>query len=387
MKKTLLPLAFLCLAHSVSAQQDIFALTGKDSPQIIFNDFRSLDVKAGVSGTAFLTDQTAVNVFSQNLNSNFKESRSSVHNAQTPSMASLAFDASGNDLVYIPMFSSNVYVLNANSRKVTLVENNAVKSTSCDIGSHITRMTTGADGNIYALTNSGSQLIKISKKNGKYSVSDLGKISDAAGNLQNSLAVVQTGFGGDMIADANGDLYVLSASANVFRISLKNLTSELVGKITGLPENYSLNGAAVNNDGKVMIASAKGDHFYEVNFENLQASQVNNDLKLHIYDLASKYLVNDKSRVTSEAVFAGADVYPTKVKDSFYVNLGEKTKGQATVELYNAGGMKVLSKVVNASDRNSSHLINIGKMNQGLYIVNVKDESGKQILSKKIIVE
>ena len=69
------------------------------------------------------------------------------------------------------------------------------------------------------------------------------------------------------------------------------------------------------------------------------------------------------------------------------MSLGEKTKGQATVELYNAGGMKVLSKVVNASDRNSSHQINIGKMNQGLYIVNVKDESGKQILSKKIIVE
>lgn len=387
MKKFIFPLALVCFGISAHAQQDIFALTGKGSQQIQFNDFRSLDMKAGVSGETFLNDQSLPNVFSQTTNAPFTESKSSIHHAQTPSMAALAYDASGNDLVYIPMFSSNLYVLDAKSKKITLVENTVVKSVSCDIGSHITRMTTGSDGNIYAMSNSGSQLIQISKKNGKYSLTDLGKIKDISNNPQVAINMVQTGFGGDMIADANGDLYVFSASGNVFRISLKNLTSEFIGKVSGLPENYSLNGAAVNSAGKIVVASAKGGNFYEVTFDGLQAKPINNGLNYNIYDLASRYLVNDNSKIVTNPTFAGVDVYPTRVKDYVNINLGDKNKGQALVEIYNGAGIKILSKNLKISERNTIHQIDLGNFNTGLYIINVKDESGKQIITKKIIIE
>jgi hypothetical protein len=45
----------------------------------------------------------------------------------------------------------------------------------------------------------------------------------------------------------------------------------------------------------VVIASAKGASLYEVDLETLQAKQLAGEKELHIYDLASKYFVNDKA--------------------------------------------------------------------------------------------
>ena len=57
----------------------------------------------------------------------------------------------------MPMFSSNIYILNPKTKEITLVENNIARVSSCDINSHITRMATGYNGNIYAVNNAGTQ--------------------------------------------------------------------------------------------------------------------------------------------------------------------------------------------------------------------------------------
>jgi len=49
MKKHLFPIILLLLGNTVSAQQDFFALAGKDSPRIEFNDFRTMN-SDGTSG-------------------------------------------------------------------------------------------------------------------------------------------------------------------------------------------------------------------------------------------------------------------------------------------------------------------------------------------------
>jgi hypothetical protein len=88
-------------------------------------------------------------------------------------MAALAYDPSNNNLVYMPMFSSNIYVLNPQTKEITLIENNVARVSSCDINSHITRMATGYNGNIYAVNNAGTQFFKSVRK-GQYVVNDLG---------------------------------------------------------------------------------------------------------------------------------------------------------------------------------------------------------------------
>lgn len=385
MKKHLFPIILLLIGNTINAQQDFFALAGKDSPRIEFSDFRAMNTD-GTSGQTIFGVSSEVNVISQSRKAAVSEDKTSYNHAQSMTLAALAYDASGDNLLYMPMFSSNIYVLNQKTKEITLVENSVARVTSCDINSHITRMTAGYDGNIYAINNSGTQFLQISKKNNQFVVNDLGIIKDDASNGKNSFTAIESGFGGDMIADADNNFYVFSMSGNVFKVSTKELTAKFIGKITGLPQNYSVNGAAVNSKGKVVIASAKGASMYELSLDNLEARQLSGESNLHIYDLASKYFVND--RASSINVFANLDVYPTKVDDHFiYVNVNDKSvKGNIKMNVFDLSGKAVLTQKLSVKDGELNQQVYLTNLVAGSYIVNISDESGKALLNKKILV-
>ncbi|MFC6269349.1 T9SS type A sorting domain-containing protein [Frigoriflavimonas asaccharolytica] len=388
MKKFLFPAILAFLGIQTNAQE-IFAITGKQVPQIVFNDLRALDLTKGTSGEIFFTEQSTPKVFSQNLQSNFTESKASIHNSQTASMASLALDVKTNSLVFVPMFSSNIYVMNNRTKEITLVENQAIKSVACNIGSHITRMAATNDGNIYAMSNSGSQLVKVSSENGRYSVQDLGSIKDISANPEISLSVMMTGFGGDMVADAANNLYVISATNNIFKINLGSLSSEFVGKISGLPANYTTNGAAINAAGNIIVGNAKGEGLYEVNFKSLEAKAVSGDFKMPIYDLASAYFLNDAPVSATNNTISGIEIYPTKVNQQFF-NIkidNENVKGNLKVELADYMGNKLMKQNINVIRNNSEFKINLSNYNAGVYIVNISDTRGNTIFNTKIIIE
>lgn len=386
MKKHLFPLFLLFIGINASAQQDFFALVGKDSPSIIFNDFRTIDANRGVSGEVIFTEDSSSKVFSQNRNGAVMEDKNTYNNAQAVNMATLAYDASNNNLVYMPMFSSNIYVLNAKSREITLVENNVARVTSCDINSHFTRMTAGYDGSIYAINNVGTQFIKISKSGNQYNVTDLGIITDDAANGKSSFTIMETGFGGDMIADAEDNFYVFSASGNVFKVVTKELKAKFIGKIAGIPDNYSVNGSAVNSKGNVVIASAKGAPLYEVDLNTLQAKQLPGEQNLHIYDLASKYFANDKAALGN--VLANIDLYPTRVDEKLInINVNDKTvKGSVKLNIFDLSGKNVLTQALSVKDGFLRQQVYLRNLVSGAYLVNITDESGKVLLNKKIVV-
>jgi len=385
MKKHLFPLFLLLIGANASAQQDFFALVGKETPSIIFNDFRAIDPISGNSGEKIFTADSSAKVFSQSRNGSVTEDKNTYNNAQAINMATLAYD-SFNNLVYMPMFSSNIYVLNAKSREITLIENNVARVTACDINSHFTRMTTGYDGSIYAINNAGTQFLKISRKGNQYTVNDLGIITDDASNGKNSFTIIETGFGGDMIADAEGNFYVFSASGNVFKVTAKELKAKFIGKISGIPDNYSVNGSAVNSKGNIVIASAKGAALYEVDLSTLQAKQLPGEQNLHIYDLASKYFANDKA--ASGNVFANIDIYPTRVDEKLInISVNDKTvKGNITLNVFDLSGKNVLKQNASVKDGSLRQQVYLKNLIGGAYLVNITDESGKVLLSKKILV-
>ncbi|RXM49802.1 MULTISPECIES: T9SS type A sorting domain-containing protein [unclassified Chryseobacterium] len=387
MKKHLFPLFVLLLGVNAYAQQDLFAITGKDTQAINFSDFRVMDAMSGTSGEKIFTADSSSKVTSQTKRSLVTEDKNSFNNSQATTMAALAYDPSNNNLVYMPMFSSNIYVLNPQTKEITLVENNVVKVTSCDINSHITRMTTGYDGNIYAVNNSGTQLLQISKKGQQYVVADLGIIKDDVSNGKNSFTTIETGFGGDMVADADNNFYIFAASGNVFKVSAKELKAKFVGKIAGIPDNYSVNGSAVNSQGKVVIASAKGAPLFEVDLATLQAKQLPGEENLHIYDLASKYFVNDRVSANSKAL-ANLDIYPTRVNEQFvnvYVN-NKNVKGNIKLNVFDMSGKNVMSQSLSVKDGSLDQKVYFKGLINGAYIISLTDESGKVILNKKILV-
>jgi predicted nucleic acid-binding protein len=65
MKKHLFPLFLMLLGVNAQAQQDIFAITGKDTQSISFNDFRTIDAMDGSSGDKIFSVDSSAKVFSQ----------------------------------------------------------------------------------------------------------------------------------------------------------------------------------------------------------------------------------------------------------------------------------------------------------------------------------
>ncbi len=378
MKNLLLPLAALLMGASTSAQ-DVFALTGKSSSQIIFNDFRALDLQNDNSGRSIFSAESVPNVFSQRLKSKFAEAKGTYHNSQFQVMANLAEDQAGN-LIYTPMYSSNVYVINRKSGNLTLVENSVIKTTACDISSHFTRMASGYDGAVYLLNNAGTSLVKITNNRGEYALEDLGAVKTVSNDPAISLSVMTSGYGGDMVADAENNFYIFAASGNVFKLNTGKMEAVFVGKIDGLPENYSLNGAAVLENGKVMVASAKGSGFYQVDINSLQATAMNKGNGLPVYDLASNNFLNNRG-IAGLHKGAAIEIYPTKI-DQEHVNI-RAPKGTYQLEVFDAAGSRVHSGKMSVSGEEK---IDLQSLTKGVYIINVKDESGKILATRKVIV-
>lgn len=381
MRKKLLPTLFLFSVAMSYAQQDFYALTGNETSQISFKDFRALDIDNSISSEKIFGAEELPNVYSQNSNNSVLENKTSQNSCQTPYIAALAYDEFTHQLIYVPMFSSNIYLLDINTKKITLVENNVIKNSPCDISSHITRMASGADGNIYAMNSSGTQFLQISRKDGIYTVANLGNVKDDITNGENLLGKADTGFGGDMIADAENNFYVFSASGNVFKLSTKNLNAKFLGKIDGLPKDYSVNGAAVDRFGKIILASMKGENFYQLNLKSLKASPLTRSFNINTYDLASKYLIDE---TTPFGVNKTISVFPTLVNERYFnVSIPEKDfKNNMSVEVYNFSGAMVLNKKLNSN----SQKIELSNCISGIYIVNIKNEKGKIVSKNKIFV-
>lgn len=379
MKKHLLLLSMLAFGLQAQAQQEMYALTGMQSPNIVFKDFRALDMKNGQTSSVLFSSDSTPNVISDTRKNPVTEDKNSYNNSQAQAIATLALDAKGNNLVYMPMYSTNIYALDLRTKNITLIENAVAKNIPCDINSHFSRMVTGTDGNIYALNNVGSQLLKISNENGKWSVSDLGEVTNDKSNGENKLQIMTIGFGGDMVADANNNFYIFSASGNVFKFNLQDKNAKFIGKVTGLPENYSLNGAAVNEQGNIVVGSAKGGEMYALGMDNLVAKPIFTGVQHQIYDLASKYFIGEGK---TDIAIVKNDILPTKVTESF-INIqleSSLTRASLTAEVFDAFGTKVLDKKLNLDRK-----LNLPSMMQGTYLVIIKDEKGEILISKRIL--
>src|SRR5690606_27099677 len=147
-----------------------------------------------------------------------------------------------------PMNGTKMSVVNTSSKTGTLVEIPNSVMNNKDQATYYARMTTASDGFMYALNNNGSELLKISSNGNIQNMGGIALIAETGKAMGNETLV----YGGDMVADAFGNIYAISASAHVFKINPNNLNAEYLGKIKGLAEGYTVNGAAVMKDGNVL---------------------------------------------------------------------------------------------------------------------------------------
>lgn len=315
--------------------------------------------------------------------------------APTESMvAASAYDEKTNRLFYTPMHSNELrfFDLSAGNNVVYYVRNNALKSFQSKPGEAdiITRMCFNADGYGYALTNDCNHLIRFSSGN-NITIADLGAVNDGKGSGNISVRNQCTSWGGDLVADANNNLYMISMKGNVFKINTKTLTADFMGKISNIPADFTINGAAVNDEGKVIVSCAtKADTYYSVDMITLDAQAISStqNTVYNASDLASSNLLFAKSATNALNDNGKLGVYPNPVTNrTFNVTFDAMSKGNYTVTLVNTSGFNVMNKVVNVTGKSINAITLPGSIVSGMYVVNVFDASGKQTYTTKLLVK
>lgn len=403
MKKTILPILFgvpICFG-SVSAQTNkAFAITSETKGTIQWNAVKELDLSTGnvirsifspseLKNVAFnffnekgivLTDISSLNIPTQN------------------GVAATAYDAKHNRLYFSQMWGNDLRYFDLNNNELSVVINqdkNYSTGVRNDESNIITRMTFASNGNGYAITNDGNQLIQFTTDD-KPSITNLGALIDSKKNNGISIHNQCTSWGGDVVADVYGNLYLFTAKNNVFKININTKVAEFIGSVKNIPTNFTINGAAVDTNGDVFVSSAiSTENYYIINLSTLQAKPVNKTESsvFNASDLANSNLAYQntlsKPVLEQEIYNNNISVFPNPaVNKNFTLQFNKIPNGNYNIELNDANGKTVVTKKVfiNGGLQNEIFILPKG-ISAGLFLIKVSDTKGKNYFSEKIIVQ
>jgi hypothetical protein len=271
-------------------------------------------------------------------------------------VAAMAYDRKNNRLYYTPMFVDQLRYIDIKTMKVFYVTGQpftGMPQKSPDQGNIVTRMAIASDGNGYAMTNDGTHLIQFTLGK-KIKITDLGTVADDPAN-KSSIHSSCTSYGGDMIADNDDNLYVFTARNHVFKINLESKTATHLGMVSGLPSNYTINGAAVNDKSQLIVSSAvdAGSYFVvDTKSWNAMPFKITGPV-WHSSDLANSNLLNTKKITpvpeviappSPETIHAGkVQIYPNPVTDNrFTVQFNQLPAGAYTLQVTDVLGRQVI---------------------------------------------
>jgi hypothetical protein len=398
------------ITAQLSAQQrqsTAYAITSSEKGNFNWTDVKQIDFTTGtVTRSVFDAKQTNFTVFSARTGKEIKQSvtQNGVTTNATIPVASLsaacAYDQRHNRLYYAPLFMNQLRYIDLDQKepKIYYFENEQFTPVT-DINNeanHITRMVIAADGDGYAMSNDANHLIRFTTGR-KAVITDLGAIQDDAGNGERSIHAKATSWGGDMIADAAGNLYVISAFRNVFKVNIQSKVATWLAEIQGLPASFTTNGAVVDNEGALIVSSANtAEGYYKVDMRSWQATRI--DIKGTVFnasDLANGNLAfaNDVPSVPliNRALIRNEKfaLYPNPVATNLvYVSFNVKESGRYTIQLVDLTG-KVISEKI-AAIANGAQVVPVGVkpgLAKGPYMVKVLSNSKKIVFTDKLVIE
>jgi hypothetical protein len=272
---------------------------------------------------------------------------------------------------------------------------------SPDQGNIVTRMVIADDGYGYAITNDGTQLLRFTTER-KITVQDLGTLIDAPENKDVSIHNSCSSYGGDVIADDNGGLYILSARNHLFKVDINTKIATHLGVINGLPASFTINGAVVAADNKIVVSTAQqAASYFVIDLKSMQAASYT--LQGAVWQCADMangnvYATGKKATPSIQEMSRGklnntdngmVSVYPNPVTDNrFTMHFSALKAGIYVVQLTDAMGKVVLQQNIVVSGDNSTEQINISPgAAKGIYLVKVLNSAKLIAYSTKIIVQ
>ncbi len=320
-------------------------------------------------------------------------------------VAAMAYDKKNNRIYYTPMMIDQLRYIDLKTMNVFYVTDQAFTGKpqkSSDQGNIVTRMVIASDGNGYAMTNDGTQLIKFSTGK-KLSITDLGSVVDDQANKGVSIHNSCSSFGGDMIADDNGNLYAISARNHVFKINIESKVATHLGAITGLPATYTINGAAVNDENKIVVASAtQGGSLFTVDTKSLVATPYTiAGTVWQTADLANGNLLESGVRAKGSVIElisrtdqpnsgdGKINIFPNPITNNqFVIQFNQLEAGNYNIQVTDIMGRQVVQQAVAINGENQAQTIKLNaSSSKGIYLVKVTDQSRKAVYSTKVSVQ
>ncbi len=415
MKITILLSFVLLFTLSVFAQDGnkAFAITGNGKGDFQWMNIRQIDLATGLV-TKNIYEKGVTNYQLRDFSTNMpvmlmsQQEGRQIGTPQLPTetmVAAAAYDKKHDKLFFTPMTISELRWLdlssNAENPKFYTLQSPLLNfSKTIDEANNITRMTIGADGNGYALTNDANHLVKFTTGK-KVVITDLGGLVDASSNNQLSVHNKCSSWGGDIVADAMGNLYLFTATKSIYKINIESRIATYLGGITGVSGTYSLNGAAVDQDDNVVISSANTfEGFYKVNMKDLAATKINTTGQIfNASDLANGNLLYESQLRNSVGVAPLINrevignqfisIYPNPVFGSqFKITFDNKATGDYIITLTDVQGKIIMTRKVFVRSAGQVETIQLKtKPANGIYMIKVNNANKKSVYSDKIVIE
>ena len=396
MKKLLLSTFLISSTFAtVFSQYKTYAITSEKQGEFQWTAIREIDFNSGEFTKTLISNSTKQNI---QLRSNNSTANSS-NFISGRGVAAAAFDALHNRLYFSEMYGNDLKYIDLNNSTSTdlsvAINSNINYSTGAknyDESNIITRMVFSKDGTGYALTNDANMFIKFTT-DANPQVFQLGALKDSKKNNSISIHNQCTSWGGDLVGDDYGNLYLISMRNNVFKINIGKLEAEFVGVISGLPASFTTNGAAADDNGNIILSSASvSDSYFRVNPSTLVASSIKGGAEMYsVSDLANSNLIYQRKSSTVNNNFItledNVSVYPNPVTNNkFTVNFKNVNPGNYTMELADINGKVILNKNVNINGVSNEKLA-LNNSTVGVYLLRLIDVNGKTSYTKKIVVE
>ncbi len=392
-----------CLASAQEATNNAYAITSANIGSTTWTEVKLIDLSTGqVIKNIYDDTKNDFTVYDARTAKQLTYSKSDTSIAMrdlrpfAAYSAACALDKKKNRLYYAPLFSNELrYIdLNTEAPSVYIFRNESL-SNAPDMDAEenqVTRMVIGTDGNGYALNNGGTHLVRFTTGENPQ-ITDLGSLNDAPDNGDMKIADASTSWGGDMLADVSGFLYLITAHNNVFKIDVQTRTATYLKKIKGLPEGYTTNGAVVDANGAVVLSSANSIiSYYKVDPNVWEAKEIaaGNNV-FNTSDLANNNLLFQTNLAKADNVFVTEkiSVYPNPVKSKvFRVSFDNKEAGEYNVQLIDIAGRIVSDKAVSvyAGAQVSEVRLN-NNLSRGMYMVKVLNHESREVYTRKIILD
>lgn len=399
------------LQQAKAQSSTAFAITGESKGNVNWSVIREIDLSTGalVRNIYLPASQKPLQIdASTNKELNYDPTVAAKTNVpastctcQAPTLAAAtAYDARQKRLYFTTLFGNDLQYIDITKKELKIyhVTNQNLKSFSSVPGEadNITRMVFGADGNGYAITNNGNHFIRFTTgKN--VTITDLGALVDKENNAV-SVHTQAVSWGGDLVADDAGSLYLFTVAGHVFTINPSTREAAFVGTISNLPKTFSVNAAAVNKEGNVTVASSvDASNYFSVNMKTLEATPIAaSDNFYNASDFANgNFLVTDKSSVTKTNPVAivksneVVNVYPNPVQNKL-INLyfNGSLQGKHALEVVDVSGKRIALKTVELSSKSSSQTIQLpSSTTAGMYVVHVLNTSNNKVFTGNVVVE